>query len=237
MTDKKTVNSTMPVGGDYVAMDLPDRWELSDDVMEQRSKDFVKLMQKRHTVRDYTDKTIPQNIIENCIRAAALAPSGANHQPWHFALVRNPEAKHRIRLAAEEEEKIFYEGRGGDEWLNALEPIGTNDQKPFLDIAPWLIVIFRQTYGYDANGTKYKNYYVGESVGIATGVLITALHNAGLSTLTHTPNPMKFLNELCGRPAHEKPEMILVVGHPDEKAQVPKHAKWKKPFDEITTII
>ena len=237
MNDDKDAGSTMPIGADYVALKLPHLWDLKDGEMAVRAEKFVSLMKKRHSVRDYSNRPVPREIIENCIKAAALAPSGANHQPWHFALVQCPDAKKRIRTAAEEEEKIFYEGRGGDEWLNALEPIGTNEKKPFLEIAPWLIVIFRQTYGFNAEGEKYKNYYVGESVGIAMGFLITALHNAGLSTLAHTPNPMNFLNHLCKRPANERPEMILVVGHPDKGATVPKHSKWKKPFEEITSII
>ncbi|MBL4601316.1 MAG: nitroreductase family protein, partial [Emcibacteraceae bacterium] len=174
--------------------------------------------------------------IENCIKAAGLAPSGANHQPWHFAAIENPTNKQKIRTAAEEEEKTFYAGRASDEWLNALEAIGTNDSKPHLTIAPWLIVIFSQRNSIDRNGRKFKNYYVNESVGIATGLLITALHQAGLTTLTHTPNPMKFLNELCERPSSEKAQMILVVGHPAEDATVPAHAKWKKSLDEIMTV-
>lgn len=234
-TDKK-YQSSIPLDHEYKALPIPDRWEMSDDEMIKNSEDFYELMKKRHTIREYSSRPVPREVIENCIKAAGLAPSGANHQPWHFAVIENPEHKQKIRDAAEEEERTFYAGRASDEWLGALEPIGTNDSKPHLTEAPWLIVIFAQRTSIDRNGRKFKNYYVGESVGIATGFLITALHKAGLSTLTHTPNPMKFLNELCERPATEKPEMILVVGHPDEKATVPAHAKWKKPLDEIMTV-
>ncbi|MCP5073408.1 MAG: nitroreductase family protein, partial [Rhodobacteraceae bacterium] len=159
------------------------------------------------------------------------------HQPWHFVAIRNPEYKHRIRLAAEEEERKFYAGGAGDEWLKALEPIGTDDQKPHLDIAPWLIVVFAQRHGQFDDGEKFKNYYVPESVGIATGFLLAALHNAGLVTLTHTPNPMRFLNELLGRPSSEKPNMIIAVGHPSKDAVVPLVAKQKKTLNDILTVI
>jgi nitroreductase len=225
--------SSIPLDHEYVELPIPHRWEMTDEEMIKNSEEFYELMQKRHTVREYSPRTVPRKVIENCIKAAGLAPSGANHQPWHFAIIENPEHKQKIRDAAEEEERTFYAGRASDEWLGALEPIGTNDHKPHLTIAPWLIVIFAQRTSIDRNGRKFKNYYVNESVGIATGFLITALHKAGLSTLTHTPNPMKFLTELCNRPATEKAEMILVVGHPDEKATVPAHAKWKKSLDEI----
>lgn len=234
-TDKK-YQSSIPLDNEYKELPIPDRWNLSDDEMVRRSEEFYQLMQKRHTVRDYSTRSVPRGVIENCVKVAGLAPSGANHQPWHFAVIESAEAKSKIRAAAEEEEKTFYAGRASDEWINALEPIGTNDSKPHLEIAPWLIVIFAQRSSTDCNGRKFKNYYVNESVGIATGFLITALHKAGLSTLTHTPNPMKFLNDLCDRPQTEKPEMILVVGHPAEDAVVPEHAKWKKPLDEIMTI-
>ncbi|MDG1709015.1 MAG: nitroreductase family protein [Emcibacteraceae bacterium] len=228
--------SSIPLDHEYVELPIPHRWEMTDEEMIKNSEEFYELMQKRHTVREYSTRSVPREVIENCIKAAGLAPSGANHQPWHFAIIENPEHKQKIRDAAEEEERTFYAGRASDEWLGALEPIGTNDHKPHLTIAPWLIVIFAQRTSIDRNGRKFKNYYVNESVGIATGFLITALHKAGLSTLTHTPNPMKFLNDLCNRPATEKAEMILVVGHPDEKATVPAHAKWKKPLDEILSI-
>ena len=237
MSDKDSkYRSSIPLDHDYVELPIPYRWDMTDEEMIKKSEEFYELMQKRHTVRDYSDRSVPREVIENCILAAGLAPSGANHQPWHFAVIENPEHKKKIREAAEEEERTFYAGRAGDQWLNALEPIGTNDHKPHLTIAPYLIVIFAQRTSTDREGRKFKNYYVNESVGIATGFLITALHQAGLTTLTHTPNPMKFLNKLCDRPETEKPEMILVVGHPDENATVPKHAKWKKPLDEIMTV-
>ncbi len=234
-TDQK-YQSSIPLDHQYKELPMPDKWDMTDQEMIEKSESFLSLMKKRHSVRDYSTKSVPREIIENCIKAAGLAPSGANHQPWHFAVIENPEAKAKIRAAAEEEEKTFYSGRASDEWLGALEPIGTNESKPHLTTAPWLIVIFAQRTSTDRNGRKFKNYYVTESVGIATGFLITALHNAGLTTLTHTPNPMKFLNQLCDRPPSEKPEMILVVGHPAENATVPEHAKWKKPIDEIMTV-
>ena len=234
--EDKSFQSSIPLDHEYKALPIPYKWEMSDKEMISKSEEFYELMKKRHTVREYSSRPVPREVIENCIRAAGLAPSGANHQPWHFAIIENPDHKQKIRDAAEEEEKTFYAGRASDEWLGALEPIGTNDHKPHLTEAPWLIVIFAQRTSIDRNGRKFKNYYVNESVGIATGFLITALHKAGLSTLTHTPNPMKFLNELCGRPSTEKPEMILVVGHPAEDATVPAHAKWKKPLEEIMTV-
>ena len=234
--EDKSFQSSIPLDHEYKALPIPDKWEMSDKEMISKSEEFYELMKKRHTVREYSSRPVPREVIENCIRAAGLAPSGANHQPWHFAIIENPDHKQKIRDAAEEEEKTFYAGRASDEWLGALEPIGTNDHKPHLTEAPWLIVIFAQRTSIDRNGRKFKNYYVNESVGIATGFLITALHKAGLSTLTHTPNPMKFLNELCGRPSTEKPEMILVVGHPAEDATVPAHAKWTKPLEEIMTV-
>lgn len=235
-SEENKFQSSIPLDHDYKALPIPYRWELTDDEMIARSEAFYELMKKRHTVREYSTRPVPRQVIENCVKAAGLAPSGANHQPWHFAIIENPAHKQKIRDAAEEEEKTFYAGRASDEWLGALEPIGTNDHKPHLTVAPWLIVIFGQRNSIDRNGRKFKNYYVNESVGIATGFLITALHKAGLSTLTHTPNPMKFLNELCGRPASEKAEMILVVGHPSEDATVPAHAKWKKPLEEIMSV-
>ena len=221
----------------YEAIPLPDRASMSDDEMEQAALGFYEAMKTRHSTREFIDKPVPQEIIEHCIRTAGSAPSGANHQPWHFVAIKNPDIKQQIRLAAEEEEKAFYAGGGGDEWIKALEPIGTGPEKPHLEIAPWLIVIFAQRYGEFDDGTRYKNYYVNESVGIATGFLLASLHHAGLSTLTHTPNPMKFLNRLLNRPASEKPVMIIPVGHPAEDATVPAVAKIKKPLDEILTIV
>jgi nitroreductase len=194
-------------------------------------------MKRRHTVRDYIDRPVERAVIEEIVRTAGTAPSGANHQPWHFVAISDPDAKRRIREAAEEEERDFYAGGAGDEWLKALEPIGTNDHKPHLEVAPWLIVIFAQRWGHFDDGTRFKNYYVPESVGIATGFLLAAIHHAGLVSLTHTPNPMRFLNTMLGRPESEKPIMIVAVGHPADDAVVPKVAKIKKPLDEILTVI
>ncbi len=220
----------------YEPLPLPDRLDMTDAEMRDAAAAFFEIMRKRHSVRDFSDRPVPREIIEDCVRTAGRAPSGANHQPWHFAAVADPERKHLIRLAAEEEERNFYAGGAGDEWLRALEPIGTNDDKPHLDIAPWLIVVFAQRFGTFDDGTSFKNYYVPESVGIATGFLLAALHHAGLVTLTHTPNPMRFLNGMLDRPASEKPVMILAVGHPAEDATVPAVAKRKKPLDEILTV-
>ena len=224
-------------GLEYRALPLPDRVSRPDEETIAAARAYLDHMRKRHTVRDFTDRPVPRRVIEDCVATAGTAPSGANHQPWHFVAVSSAEAKHRIREAAEEEERAFYAGGGGDEWIRALEPIGTGPEKPHLDIAPWLIVVFAQRWGTFDDGTRYKNYYVPESVGIATGLLITALHHAGLVSLTHTPNPMKFLNDLLDRPASEKPVMILAVGHASDDATVPAAAKIKKPLDEILTVV
>lgn len=215
---------------------LPDHVSLSDEDMRAATVEFLAHMRKRHSVREFTDQPVPQNVIENCILTAGSAPSGANHQPWHFVAVKSSDIKALIREAAEIEEAKFYAGGGGDEWIKALEPLGTGVEKPHLTTAPWLIVVFAQRYGEFADGTRFKNYYVPESVGIASGFLIAALHNAGLSCLTHTPNPMKFLNGLLGRPKSEKAIMILVVGHASKDATVPSVAKMKKPLSEILTV-
>ena len=220
----------------YDPLPLPDRSAYTDAQMQEKATEFLAHMQRRHTVRDFTDQPVPRQVIEDCIRAAGTAPSGANHQPWFFAAVSNPELKARIRAEAEEEERKFYAGGAGDEWIKALEPIGTNEDKPHLTIAPWLIVVFAQRWGEFADGTRYKNYYVPESVNIATGVLLTARHTAGLVSRTHPPNPMKFLNGALGRPASEKPTMIIAVGHPAEDAMVPSVAKFKKPLEEICQV-
>lgn len=220
----------------YEPLPLPDRVRLDDDAALSATIRFRDYMRKRHTVRDFSPDPVPAEIIAACVEAAGTAPSGANHQPWHFVAISDPGLKAQIRAAAEEEERAFYAGGGGDEWLRALEPIGTGVDKPHLDIAPWLIVIFAQRYGVTLEGQRYKNYYVPESVSIATGMLIAALHHAGLCTLTHTPNPMKFLAPLCGRPESEKPVMILAVGHPADDAAVPAVAKIKKPLAEILTL-
>lgn len=220
----------------YAPIPLPDRADMTDAEMIAAARAFYDQMKKRHSVRDFCDRPVPRQVIEDCVRTAGSAPSGANHQPWHFVAISNPAIKAQIRAAAEEEEKKFYEGGGGDEWIKALEPIGTTAEKPHLDIAPWLIVIFAQRWGEFDDGTRYKNYYVPESTGIATGFLLAALHQAGLVSLTHTPNPMSFLNDLLGRPKSEKPIMIVAVGHPSDGATVPSVAKLKKPLAEILTV-
>ncbi|MFN4156974.1 MAG: nitroreductase family protein [Gemmobacter sp.] len=220
----------------YQPLPLPDRVQKPDDAALADATAFLAYMKKRHSVRQYDTRPVPEAIITAAIAAAGTAPSGANHQPWHFAAIADPAMKARIRTAAEEEEREFYAGGGGDEWLAALEPVGTGPEKPHLTDAPWLIVIFAQRYGITEDGTRYKNYYVPESVGIATGFLIAALHHAGLVCLEHTPNPMKFLGPLCGRPDHEKPVMILPVGWPAPDATVPAVAKRKKPLNQILTV-
>ena len=205
------------------------------DQMLERSKEFLLNLQKRRTVRDYADEEVPIEIIINCIKAAAAAPSGANKQPWFFAVVKNPVIKKEIREAAEKEEKEFYSNNATEEWRKDLVHLGTDEHKPFLETAPYLIVIFEKKYDIDDKRNKTKNYYVKESVGIATGFLITALHNAGLATLTHTPSPMNFLNKILKRPENEKPYLILVTGFPSGNTKVPDIKK--KQFDEICKII
>jgi|TARA_B100001094_G_scaffold203738_1_gene197681 nitroreductase len=220
----------------YEPIKLPDRVQLSEDEAIQKSQIFFKYMCKRHSVRDFSGNPISIKIIENIIATAGRAPSGANQQPWHFVAIKDLSMKKMIRDAAEKEEQNFYTGGASEEWISALEPIGTGISKPHLTKAPWLIVVFAERYGKKADGSRSKNYYVPESVGIAMGFLIAAIHNAGLVCLEHTPNPMKFLNNLCGRPDNEKPIMILPVGHPSEDANIPKAAKLKKPLDEISSI-
>lgn len=220
----------------YQALPLPDRVQLGSEASIAAAERFLAYMKLRHSVRDYSPRPVPEAVIAACIAAAATAPSGANHQPWHFVAISDPAMKARIREGAEEEERAFYSGAAGDEWLAALEPIGTGASKPHLTDAPWLIVAFAQRYGVTEDGTRYKNYYVPESVGIATGMLITAIHHAGLVCLEHTPNPMRFLGRLCGRPDHEKPVMILPVGYPSDAATVPAVAKRKKPLDQVLSI-
>lgn len=205
---------------------------VSDAEMSQRASDMLAMLRTRRTIRDFSEKAVPQEVIETAIKAAATAPNGANQQPWHFAAISNAEMKRKIREAAEEEERAFYGGRASDEWLDALAPLGTDASKPFLETAPWLIAIFAKKKGPDGE----KHYYVTESVGIAIGMLITTLHAAGLATLTHTPAPMTFLREICERPSNEKPLVLLVVGHPKDGATVPAHALEKKPFSEIAKI-
>jgi iodotyrosine deiodinase len=208
--------------------------EYPEEEMQARANDFYSEMRRRRTVRHFSERPVSRNIIEVCLRTAGTAPSGANQQPWHFAVVTDPEIKHKIRVAAEAEEVEFYTHRAPQDWLTALEPYGTNENKPYLEIAPCLIAIFVQRYGLHQEGTKIKHYYTHESVGIATGFLIAALHHAGLATLTHTPSPMEFLNEILGRPDNEKPFLLLVVGYPAADALVPEIQK--KSLEEIATF-
>lgn len=216
--------------------ELGDWQDLAEPEMAAEALSFYEKIRTRHSIRDFATDPVPREVLETCIRAAGTAPSGANHQPWHFALVGDPEIKRQIREAAEEEERAFYAGKAGAEWLDALAPIGTDADKPHLTDAPWLICIFAQKRGGVEAGEDRKNYYVTESVGLATGMLITALHMAGLATLTHTPNPMKFLNQILHRPDTEKPFLILVVGKPAADATVPAHALKKKSLQEIMTV-
>jgi nitroreductase len=209
--------------------------ELPVDEMRERARAFLKQAQNRRTVRDFSDRPIPRDIIETCILAAGTAPNGAHRQPWRFVAVSDPEIKRAIRVAAEEEEKAFYEGRAPDDWLEALAPLGTDKKKPFLEGAPYLIVVFAESYAVEENGEKSKNYYVSESVGIATGILVTAIHEAGLVSLTHTPSPMGFLNEILGRPENERPFLILVVGYPASDTTVPELRR--KSLEEIVIFI
>ena len=208
---------------------------LEEQAMQQQAESFYLQMSKRRSVRDFSDQPIPPSVLEHAILAAGSAPSGANMQPWHFVVVQNPEIKKRIRLAAEKEERELYDHRASDEWLDALAPLGTDADKPFLETAPALIAIFLKKVTIDADGAKHKNYYTPESVGIATGVLITALHQAGLATLTHTPSPMKFLTEILQRPSHERPFLLLVVGYPAEGTLVPNIQRL--PLSDIATFL
>lgn len=198
--------------------------------MLQRSSEFRQHMLTRRTVREFSSEAVDPQILENCLQVAMSAPSGANLQPWTFVIVESPAIRTQIREAAEAEEREFYQGRAPDEWLNAVAPFGTDDSKPFLEIAPVLICIFSQTWHQKPDGTRGKNYYVSESVGIATGFLIAALHHAGLATLTHTPSPMKFLNAILERPDNERPFLILVAGFPANNCHVPVIGK--KHIDE-----
>jgi nitroreductase len=213
---------------------LPD---YDDATRVARAEAFREHMGRRRTVRDYADRPVPRAVVEQAILTAGGAPSGANHQPWFFAVIESLEARRRVREAAEAEERAFYETKAPQEWLDALAPLGTDPDKGFLEIAPILIAVFAQRRGGPRLGDRKKNYYVTESVGIATGLLIAALHNAGLATLTHTPAPMSFLNEICGRPEDEKPFLLLVAGHPAEGATVPVAALDKKPLDQIATWV
>ena len=201
--------------------------------MQLQSRIFFENLSSRRTIRDFSDKPVDKSVVENCIKTAGTAPSGANMQPWHFVLVSDADIKRQIRVAAEQEEKKFYEKRAPKEWLEALAPLGTDDHKPYIENAPYLIAIFMQRNGKLPNGRKVKHYYGLESVGIATGMLITAIHNAGLASLTHTPSPMGFLNEILKRPKNERPFLLLVVGHPARDARVPDIKR--KDINEIMT--
>jgi nitroreductase len=203
--------------------------------MKRRAAEFYADIRRRRTVREFSNRPVPSEVIKDCLRAAGTAPNGANLQPWHFVVVSNPNIKRQIRAQAEKEEYDFYHHRAPKEWLDALAPLGTDEHKPYLEIAPYLIVVFAQTHGVNPDGRRVKHYYAQESVGIATGFLITALHHAGLVSLTHTPSPMGFLNKILNRPSHERPFLILVVGYPAEGAKVP--AITKKPLEEIATFV
>lgn len=208
--------------------------EYDEATMHERATTFRTMMQRRRSVRMFSDRPVPRDIIAEVIASAGTAPSGANQQPWHFCAVSNPEMKRRIRIAAEQEESAFYGGRAPQAWLDALAPLGTNASKPFLDVAPWLIVCFAESWRLQENGDKGKNYYVTESMGIAVGMLITAIHNAGLVTLTHTPSPMGFLSEICGRGENERAYLLMPVGYPAPDCTVPQITK--KPLSEIATF-
>lgn len=209
--------------------------ERQPEEMRERARSFYEDLRRRRTVREFSDRAIPADVVEDCVRAAATAPSGAHMQPWHFVVIRDPEVKRRIRVAAEAEEREFYERRAPDDWLTALRPMGTDAHKPFLETAPCLVAIFARSYALADDGERTKHYYVQESVGIATGMLITALHHAGLVTLTHTPSPMGFLNSILERPSNERPFLLLVVGYPAPGARVPDLER--KPTAEIATFL
>lgn len=217
---------------DAVPYSLP---HLEDAESIARARAVRDRLKQRRTCRYFSNEPVPREVIEAAIEAAGTAPNGANHQPWHFAVVSSPEKKRAIREAAEAEERSFYSGKASEEWLYALAPLGTDDDKPFLETAPWLIVVFAQRKGGIEEDGETQNYYVTESVGIACGMLIATLHEAGLATLTHTPSPMGFLRKICQRPEHEKPLMVVVVGHPEEGATGPSHALKKKPLRQISS--
>ena len=221
----------------YVPIPLPSRVEIEKNEALQVAHDYYTHMCKRHSVRNFSKEPVSTEVIEKIIETAGRAPSGANQQPWHFVAIKDQEKKAKVRSAAEKEEKAFYSSGGHDERISALEPIGTDASKPHLTDAPWLIVIFAERYGINKDGSRRKNYYVNESVGIATGFLISAIHNAGLVCLTHTPNPMKFLNSMCLRPINEKPIMILPVGYASADATIPAASTNKKTLDEIMSVI
>ncbi len=208
--------------------------EYPPDEMRRRAADMRAELQRRRTVRQFSDRPVAREVIEECLRAAGTAPSGAHMQPWHFVAVGDPALKARIRAEAEREEHDFYHHRAPREWLEALAPLGTDEHKPYLEIAPWLVAIFARLYDLRTDGTRAKHYYVQESVGIATGMLVTALHHAGLAALTHTPSPMGFLREILGRPENERAFLLLVTGHPAPDATVPDIVR--RPLAEIATF-
>ena len=218
---------------------MPDHTRLSkyelptEQQLQERLEALLEQVQRRRTVRHFSDRPVSRKAVETCLRIAGTSPSGANQQPWHFAAVQDPVVKTKIRRAAEQEERQFYDARAPKEWLDALAPLGTDAEKPFLEMAPWLIVIFSQAWSICPDGTQQKHYYPRESVGIATGMLIQAIHLAGLVSLTHTPSPMSFLNEILHRPSQEKPFLLLVVGYPAEDARVP--VVQKKSLSEISS--
>ena len=209
--------------------------KLTKNEMLKKSKEFLQTMEKRRTVRDFSNNELPIEIIKNCIKTAITAPSGANKQPWHFIIIKDPKVKSKIRKAAEKEEKEFYSHRATKEWLEDLNQFGTNWKKEFIDVAPYIIVVFKKKYDVNEAGEQKKNYYVNESVGIASGLLLTALHNAGLATLTHTPSPMGFLSKILNRPKNETPYLLIPVGYPDLDAKVPIISK--KAFDEVCNTV
>ena len=216
---------------------LNDFIEYPYERMQKRCEDFYANMRRRHSIRKFSERSVPFDIIKHCILTAGTAPSGANHQPWHFCAIGSPEVKQQVREQAEIYEQRFYSGSASEEWLNALKPLGTDAQKPYLEHAPWLIAIFSQKKGGIEKDAKQQNYYIHESVGIATGMLITALHNAGLATLTHTPKPMSFLSKICQRPEDERPYMLVITGYPAKDATVPEHALKKKDFEQICNVL
>jgi iodotyrosine deiodinase len=224
----------IPASTAYALEPLPQQVQYSEPEMMTRSLGFYNAIRSRRTVRDFDSRPVPRDVISNALKAAGTAPSGANLQPWHFVVIEDAERKRRIRAEAEQEEKEFYSGKAPKAWLEALAPLGTDASKPFLEEAPLLIAIFSQKFGMTASGQPVKHYYVPESVGIATGFLIAALHQAGLVSLTHTPSPMGFLNEICERPSNEKPSILLVVGYPKPGCQVPVHGGLKKPLAKCT---
>lgn len=221
-------------GGERVDLvPLDDYRRLPQAEMVARAEGFAAQLARRRTVRDFADDPVPEAVVLAAIRAATTAPSGANQQPWHFCLIGRGGLRAELRQAAEAEERAFYAERAGSEWLEALAPLGTDWQKPFLETAPWLIAVFAERHGIAADGRRRKHYYVGESVGIATGLLLATLHQAGLVALTHTPSPMGFLNRVCGRPEREKPFVLIVTGYPAADARTPAAARIRKPLDQV----